>query len=268
MRKSFLVTALMAAVVITACAKHEEPTTVLPAVKAGAIKGEPDYSAWTGLLKKYYDPAKGMNYGGLKAADSKKLNDLREKLASVDVDSLDKKEQEAFWINYYNMNVVGKIVEHYPVGSIKDLSTDLVKKLNVFDQKDVRFGKDVISLNDIENSRIREAFHDPRIHFAINCAAKSCPSIRPEAYTGGELDRQLDDQVKTFLNAGNGAHVKDGKVYVTKVMDFFKDDFDKWGGGRVAFLKKYLSPDKAAALTDDASLGFDNYDWDLNDWKG
>ncbi|HVT04047.1 MAG TPA: DUF547 domain-containing protein [Thermoanaerobaculia bacterium] len=252
--------------VVAACSKPQQKATVLPPVQPGAIKGEPDYGPWSRLLAKHYDPNRGMNYSALKQDDSKTLNEMREKMASVDVASLNHDEQFAFWLNYYNMSVVGKVVDHYPIGSIKDLSTDLVKRLNVFDQKDVRFGNGTMSLNDIENSKIREVFKDPRVHFAINCAAKSCPTIRPEPFDGKHVKQQLDDQVKTFLNGPKGARVEGGKLHVTKVLDWFKSDFDQ-AGGRAVFLKKYLSPEKVAVVSDDSSLVFDDYSWDLNDWK-
>jgi len=51
-------------------------------------------------------------------------------------------------------------------------------------------------------------------------------------------------------------------------MDWFGKDFETWGGGQVAFLRKYLSPDKVKTL--DAAGGkadfkYDDYSWKLND---
>src|SRR6202022_3852250 len=108
------------------------------------------------------------------------------------------RQRLAYWINVYNINTVATIVESYPVKSIRDLSTDpliftLLKKPRG------PCGGQKLSLDDVENKRIREAFHDPRIHFAINCAAKSCPPLRMEAYSGATLDAQLDDQARRLL---------------------------------------------------------------------
>src|SRR4051795_8535827 len=75
----------------------------------------PDYSAWSSLLSKYYDPAQGMNYRALKANDKKTLDDLRRQMATVDVQSLSRPDQFAYWINLYNINVVGIVVDNYPV---------------------------------------------------------------------------------------------------------------------------------------------------------
>ena len=232
----------------------------------------PDYTAWQSLLSKYYDPAKGMNYKGLKEHDKAALDQLRQKLATVDVNSLSKPDQLAYWINLYNVNVVGVVVDNYPVESIKDLSTDPIIRLNVFKKPYVQTKRGAISLNDVENDRIRDGFKDPRIHFAINCAAQSCPPIRTEPYVGSQISQQLDDQARKFLNGPNGVRPeKNGGALVlhtTKIMDWFQDDFDQWGGGQIGFLVRFLSADKSKqirAAGSQVKLDFDDYSWKLND---
>lgn len=255
-------------------ATSSEPAQSAPTAPAGFTAGEPDYSAWNSLLKRYYDPAKGMDYRNLKAKDGAALRSLREQMMRVNVGSLNPKQQLAYWINLYNINVVGVVVDNYPVKSIRDISTDPIVRLNVFKKDLVPFGNGLTSLDQIENKRIREGFKDARIHFAINCAARSCPPIRTEAYVGARVDEQLDDQARRFLNGPNGVKVgrKNDKVVVstTKVMDWFKKDFEQWGGGSVAFIRKYASPDKVKMIDGAGGkvrLEFEDYDWALNDWK-
>lgn len=245
-------------------------TAIANAQPQSAPGGEPDYGAWNTLLSKNYDPARGMDYAHLKANDNAALQQLRQTLARVNVPSLTRKQQLAYWINLYNVNVVATVLEKYPVGSIRDISTDPIIRLNVFKKDRVPFGNGMISLNTIENDRIRDGFHDPRIHFAINCAARSCPPIRPEAYRGDRIDAQLDDQVRKFVS-GNGVRVEargsDSVVHATKILDWFGDDFDKWGGGKTAFLRRFLPTEKSRLLQGNIKLDYDSYDWALNDWK-
>jgi hypothetical protein len=167
---------------------------------------------------------------------------------------------------------VGIVVDHYPVDSIRDISTDPIIRLNVFKKDSVATKGGKISLDTIENEKIREAFKDPRIHFAINCAAKSCPPIRPEPYVGARLDQQLDDQTQKFFNSTHNARFEKNErgvvVHVTKIMDWFEDDFETWGGGRIAFLRKHLSPERRKIIdpsVKNVSLEFNDYSWDLND---
>lgn len=244
---------------------------LLPA-PARAQEGPVDYSVWNQLLGKYYDPTRGMNYKALKANDGPALKQLRQRMATVDVAALPKNDQFAYWINLYNISVVATVVEGYPVKSIRDLSTDPIIRLNVFKKDTIAIKGGKISLDTIENAKVREGFKDPRIHFAINCAAHSCPPIRPEAYVGTRIGGQLDDQVRKFMNGPFGAKFeKDGNsltVNVTKIMDWFKDDFEKWGGGRAAFLRKYVPADKQKmidAAKGDVDFEFAPYDWKLND---
>jgi Protein of unknown function, DUF547 len=232
---------------------------------------EPDYSSWNHLLQTYYDPAHGMAYGQLKAHDAKTLEALKQSLGRVTVAALNRKQQLAYWINVYNVNSVATIVESYPVDSIRDISTDLIRKLNVFSKERIPFAGALLSLDNVENDKIRSEFHDPRIHFAINCAAKSCPPIRTEAYVGERVDAQLDDQVRKFLSTARYGKKGDTLVvHITKIMDWFGKDFDEYGGGKVPFIRRYVAPDKQKlidAAKSDVELEYDDYDWALNDWK-
>lgn len=225
---------------------------------------------WTTLLQRYYDPARGMDYARLKQHDAVTLEHLRQDLGRINLAELDRKQQLAYWINVYNVNVVATVVERYPVQSIRDISTDPIIRLNVFKKDRVPFGGALLSLDDVENKKIRDGFHDPRIHFAINCAAKSCPPIRAEAYTGERIDAQLDEQVRHFL-AGTRLEKKDGALLIrtTKIIDWFGKDFDEWAGGKVQFIRRFVTPDKQRlidAANAQATFEYDDYDWALNDW--
>jgi len=244
---------------------------VLAAALTQARAAEPDYSQWNRILASYYDPAHGMDYAALKAHDMAAVQKLRRDLGTVNAAALAPKPRLAYWINVYNVNTVATILEGYPTKSIRDLSTDPIIRLNVFKKERIPTTGGTLSLNDVENAKIREGFHDPRIHFAINCAARSCPPLRKEAYAGDRIDAQLDEQARAFLAAtrfeqrGNSL-----VVHVTKIMDWFGDDFDKWGGGRAAFLKRFVSADKQRmidAAGTKITLSYDDYDWSLNDWK-
>jgi hypothetical protein len=246
---------------------------LLTLVSAAARGASGDLAQWNRILAAYYNPAKGLDYKALKARDAATLQAIRQQLGRVNVAALTPKQQLAHWINVYNVNTVATIVESYPTKSIRDLSTDPIIRLNVFKKDRVPVGNAKLSLDAVENQKIREGFHDPRIHFAINCAAKSCPPIRTEAFTGEKLDAQLDEQARMFLNGPHGARFKrDGDTLVittTKIMDWFSDDFEKWGGGKAAFVRRYVAADKQRLFDGAKEIEFeyDDYDWDLNDWK-
>jgi hypothetical protein len=261
--------AAIAAVLLPLVAAAAPLLAAAPAAKAAP----PDYGAWNQLLARWYDPDRGMDYKDLKAKDGKTLADLRQRLAAVDAAALAPPDRLAYWINVYNVNVVATVVDHYPVASIRDISTDWIARLNVFKKDTVPVLGGMTSLDEIENVKIRQGFKDPRIHFAINCAAVSCPPIRTEAFVGARLGEQLDDQARRFLNdprRGAQIEAQAGRIVIhaTKVMDWFADDFNQWGGGQVAFIRKYLPSDKQRlidAAKGNVKLDFYSYDWILND---
>lgn len=237
-----------------------------------AAAAPPDYTPWQTLLTKHYDPARGMRYRALRDQDKPALDRLRLQMAQVDPAGLAPKDRLAYWINLYNVSVVATVVDNYPIDSIRDLSTDPFIRLNVFKKDTIAVKGGKISLDTIENVKIREGFKDPRIHFAINCAAKSCPPIRPEPFVGARLDQQLDDQVRKFLADPHHLRMEKSErgvvLHVTKILDWFADDFEKWGGGRIAFLRKYLAPERQVFVDPTKGkvvLEFSEYSWDLND---
>jgi len=235
-----------------------------------ASAAEPDYSAWTEILSTHYNPAKGMDYERLRREDYPKLTKLVDTLSSVDVGSLTRDEQLAYWMNLYNVSTITLIVDNYPVDSIRDLSKSLINKYQVFDREVVPSGGRMVSLNEIEHEKIREGFSDPRIHFAINCAARSCPPMRQEAFVGARVDAQLEEQARSFINHNVRVELEGDKatLEVTKIMDWFEEDFEK-AGGVAAFVKKYLTGDDAVKLSTAKRIRVDHfdYDWTLNDWK-
>ncbi|MCZ6541330.1 MAG: DUF547 domain-containing protein, partial [Nitrospinae bacterium] len=126
-------------------------------------------------------------------------------------------------------------------------------------------GKDD-TLNEIEHEIIRK-MGDPRIHAAIVCASVSCPDLRKEAYTKEHLDAQLNDQLRRFLaNRGKGLQInhKNGRILLSKIFDWFEDDFEP-KGGVLPFLARYApEPDRSLLKNGDADVSYLDYNWDLN----
>ena len=90
--------------------------------------------------------------------------------------------KKAYWINAYNAFTIQLILKNYPLKSIKDLKRPWGLSFIKIDG-----GK--IALNTIEHEILRP-MGDPRIHFAIVCASKSCPKLLNYAYESETLDQQ------------------------------------------------------------------------------
>jgi hypothetical protein len=125
------------------------------------------------------------------------------------------------------------------------------------------------SLDKIENEIIRPV-GDPRIHFALVCGAKSCPPLRREAYVGERLDEQMNEQGRIFLSRTekNRFDFERKEIYLSKIFDWFKDDFRKDGKTELDFIGRFLPPEQAQLLAANAAtlkVKYTEYDWDLNE---
>jgi hypothetical protein len=181
-------------------------------------------------------------------------------------------EKLSFWINVYNAFTLRIACDNHPLTSFKDLGAGLVigtiTGTTIWDKKLVTVGGKTYTLNDVENKIIRK-MNEPRIHFAIVCAAKSCPPLRSEAYEASKLDAQLTEQAQIFLanTAANRYDIAKKKIYVSKIFDWFDDDFGDNDEEIVKFIAKYAPAsvkDSLLQMADDISIKYNDYDWSLN----
>lgn len=201
------------------------------------------------LLKKYVSNDGEVSYSNLKK-DEKKLDQYLLWLAKNEPNnSVSKNEKLAYWINAYNAFTLKLIIRNFPVNSITELDNG-----KPWDTKWIKIGNKTYSLNNIEHDVIRKNFKEPRIHFALNCAARSCPPLRNKAYTAKNLDVELDEQTKRFINNDSFNIINKKQLKVSKLFDWYSKDFVDVQ----VFLKKYKSSDTSAKLT------FKEYDWSLN----
>jgi hypothetical protein len=168
-----------------------------------------------------------------------------------------REEQMAFLINAYNAFTVEKILTRYPdIRSIWDFGKIFGNPFK--DEFFMLLGRKM-SLDGIEHGVLRKNYREPRVHFAVNCASVGCPMLREEAYVAARLERQLEEQAVRFLSDRSRNRYRDGRLEVSKIFDWFKEDFEP----RQAYFKRYA---KALGYPGgDVPLTFLDYDWSLND---
>lgn len=212
-----------------------------------------DYDA---LLKKYVS-GNGVRYAAWKANgnDVAALGRVVEAIGTETPASYSKNDKLAFYLNAYNAWILIEALQKYPTKSIKDplFTFFLSKRITVAGEK--------MSFNRLEKDIIRPGFNEPRIHFALNCASRSCPPLRSEPYTGAKLDAQLEEQARAFVNSERGVKVNGETAQLSKIFDWYKEDF---GGeaGVLAFIKKVRKE-----KSDFKSVSYQEYDWSLNEVK-
>jgi hypothetical protein len=218
-------------------------------------------TSYNALLKQYVNSGEKqgikttlVNYKGW--SDDAKHAEAMQLIAQVKPEYISGKEKMAFWINAYNLLTIDLIIKQTEHESIKNTGSLLSSPWKSHHW--TISGKDY-TLDAIENNILRK-MGDPRIHAAINCASLSCPDLRVEAYSAEKLDAQLDEQMRKFLqNDTKGLRIKGSELTISKIFDWFADDF-KEKGGVVAFIRKYSlqMPENAVVA------GYFDYNWKLN----
>ncbi len=111
--------------------------------------------------------------------------------------------EKAFWINVYNFTAMKMAAENYPVDSITSRKISLDK--NPWGMKAITVGEQEYSIRQIEGEKLLDQFDDPRIIFAVSCAAVSCPDRTNEIFSEDRLNRQLDTMIQSlFRNPNKG----------------------------------------------------------------
>lgn len=209
------------------------------------------HQAFNNLLQKYVSNDGKVNYKGLKN-DKAALETYITTLAKQIPDNTwSKNAALAYWINAYNAFTLKLIVDNYPVKSITNLSGG-----KPWDVKNIELAGKKYSLNNIENDIIRPTYKDARIHFAVNCAAVSCPPLSNTAFTEANINDLLNTRTKNFINSSANT-ITASKIRISKIFDWYKADFEDVP----AFINKY-STIKTITNT---GIEFNEYNWNLNE---
>jgi Protein of unknown function, DUF547 len=205
------------------------------------------HTEWNSLLNKYVKDGK-VNYKNFKAEKSNVDAYIAKLSKNSPNEKATKNEKLAYWCNLYNSITIQTILANYPLKSIKDLDNG-----KPWDTKRITINTLKYSLNDIENNILRK-MNDPRIHFAINCAAKSCPPISNTAFTAQNIENQLTKLTIDFIN--KSSNKSNNVITISKIFDWYGTDF----GNKLEFINKY-SKVKYQLNTE---TKYADYDWSLN----
>lgn len=237
-----------------------------------ASKRQVDHRAWDRFLQRHVisapDGVNRIDYGEIGAADQKALQAYIGRLTTTPVSTLTRNRQKAYWINLYNALTVGLIVDRYPVTSIRKINISPgFFSVGPWGRKLLTVEGEKISLDDIEHRILRPIWRDPRVHYALNCASVGCPDLGRRAYLAETLETRLDQAARGFVNDRRGVRLDGGKLYVSSIYEWFKEDFGGNDRGVIDHLRRYAGPDLAAALKNISRITDDDYDWSLNDIK-
>lgn len=216
------------------------------------------------VLQEHVEKGK-VDYAKLKA-NPEKLEAYLDLLAVAKPAEMPYNTQLAFWINTYNALIIKGVIDHYPTKSVRKV------KLfgGFFSRLKFQVAGETYSLNQIEHDIIRSEFVDPRVHFALVCASKSCPPLENTVYLPEIIEEQLDAVTLKFVTDPEKVRFDRAKrrVYLSKIFKWYKKDFTEGYDGVADFLADYLpSEDAEFVLAKDVKFHYLDYDWTLNDKK-
>jgi hypothetical protein len=228
-----------------------------------------DHSLFDDLLRSHVSPRGLVDYDAF--SESAEFQQYLDLLGKARLESLDEADRLALWINAYNAYTIQLINKHGERKSIRNIN----KTLGLFGgngpwkERLAEVGGKIWTLDEIEHEIIRERFSEPRIHFALVCAALGCPPLRNEAYAGEKLEDQLSDQAGTFVVRSpmkNRVETENGVVHLSRIFDWYRDDFPSGREGLGHFLAQYHPPGPERELLESGGfeVKFTEYDWSLN----
>ncbi len=210
------------------------------------------HSPFDALLKKHVSSTGKVNYKGLKN-DESKLNAYLNQLEGTPIGKdWGKNKKMAYWINAYNAYTIKLILNNYPIASITKLHGG-----KPWDVKWIKLDGRTLSLNNIENDILRPTYKDARIHFAVNCAAKSCPPLLNQAWTADNLNSNFEKQAKAFINNSKYNSISGDNAAVSKIFEWYAEDFGD--------LKNYLNKYASSKIAPSTQIKYKEYDWTLNE---
>lgn len=213
------------------------------------------HAKFDALLRSHVSSSGKVDYKGFKKDQAVLADYMNQLKSNAPQSDWSKNKQMAYWINLYNAFTIQTILENYPVKSITDIEGG-----KVWDRKTVNIGGEKLTLNDIEKKKLLKRFRDGRVHFAVNCAAASCPPLLNKAWTEDNVQRYLSQQTKAFINNATENQLSAKSIQVSQIFNWYADDF----GGKdkiVSYFQKYSKTE----IKDNAKVSFKEYNWELND---
>lgn len=226
-----------------------------------------DHAAWSRFLEKYvYPDQTGVNripYGAVTEQDHAALKAYIARLTNLTITAHNRAQQEAYWINLYNALTVDVVLDHYPVKSIRDIDISGLFSNGPWGKDLVEIEGHGVSLDDIEHRILRPIWQDPRIHYMVNCASIGCPNLLPVAVTADTLEEIKTEAARAYINHPRGVTIRDKTATVSKIYDWFSEDFGGSENTLRAHLMLYADPalEKAIEQVEDFNYA---YDWSLN----
>ena len=235
-------------------------STLVPAPSAPPVTSVAAEAAWARVLERFVDAHGEVDFPAL-ADDRADLDRYVRHVADTPLDTLrDDDARLAHLINGYNalsmFNVLALGIPTTHAG---------LNKVTFFYLRELEIGGRSMSLYAFENDVIRpfaRARRDPRVHFALNCSALSCPVLPRRPFTGAAIDAELEAATVAFFARPQNLRVDDATrtVWLNEILDFYPSDFVPVPA---ASLIDYVGRYASRPVPADYRVRFTPYDWTI-----
>ena len=212
----------------------------------------------TAFFTKFVNKDGKVNYAGIQR-NPDQLNELLANIADFDAGQAAMADQYAFYLNAYNVLVIGEIVAHYPLASVQEMP-------GFFNKTRLAVGGEQLTLDQIETDKLRKIYDDPRLHFALVCGTNSCPRLNRTAYVGKDLFVQLNAQAAFAMLDPTYVQVNetDKVVKLPEIFKWYETDFSTSGKSDVLYVNQFRKDDRVPTWF---TVVYYPYNWSLNDQK-
>lgn len=260
MNNALILCALIAALAGNPVVNGPAERAPAPNLRIAAADGfDHSYAQWDGVLRKHVRRDGMVDYAGLaSSADLAAFLKTVAETPAEDVAAWTRAQKIAFYSNAYNAYTFQTILEASPVASIRDIKPD------PWEASKWTVAGRTMSLNEMEHKKLRGDLKEIRVHFILVCAAKSCPVLPNKAILPDGLESQLNRYAKAFFTdtTRNRVDVAGGKVYLSKLLDWYRGDFND---NPAAYMAKFVDAETRAFLEGgEFVVVFNDYDWGLN----
>ena len=224
-----------------------------------------DHSQFDKILKVYVNDQGLVDYNGIAGDQAFKI--YMASLKSAQTDSMSRDGQLAFWINAYNAVTIDKVIKWKPQKSVRETFVPGVwTGTKFFTTREHTVAGRRLSQDDIEHEILRKQLKEPRIHFAIICASSGCPPLPRVAYTEETVQSMLEEVTREYINSERGTQIdsENNILYLSKLFDWFRGDFEYKSGSVQNFMSPYLGERARAFWNQNPKIKYIHYDWALN----
>lgn len=206
-----------------------------------------------------------VNYATFTKEDLKLINNYINQMSAIHIDNYNRQEQLAYWINVYNALTVQTVASYYPVANIQEVNISPgLFSLGPWGANLITVQGISLSLDDINNRIIRPIWNDPRTHYALNNATIGAPNLSKNAYEASKLEQQLNEAASTYINSLRGVHVIEGKLIISKLYDWYEEDFGGTKTDVITHLLQFATEPLLSQLKHINTIDSYMYNWHIN----